>query len=126
MSDGNNAELIGLDPSIFDVLSQKGEHDLHVGLNKAGQIRLYASSGDGNTLSISIASGYKITGIEFKFGSTGTSAKVNLGGVEKSISNTKDQTIPYRDLEISNFSIQNTGTSQIYILSITITYVSVN
>ena len=68
----NNAATIGLDQGIFTVLSIKNSPGQEIGLNKAGQIRIYTdrNDGNGNTLKISIADGYKITKIEFEFGAS--------------------------------------------------------
>ena len=55
----NNAALVGLDETMFTVLSDKGKASNHIGLNKAGDIRLYAhkDSGNGCTLTVNIAEG---------------------------------------------------------------------
>ena len=55
----NNAELVGLDADIFTVLSDKCSASNEVGLNKAGNIRLYAhkDSGNGTKLIVSITGG---------------------------------------------------------------------
>ncbi|HHV33658.1 MAG TPA: hypothetical protein GXX71_03095, partial [Acholeplasma sp.] len=37
----NNAASIGLDPTIFNVITNKGSSSYEVGLNKDGTIRLY-------------------------------------------------------------------------------------
>ena len=53
----NNAATVGLDASLFTVLSDKGGHSQNVGLNKDGTIRLYAKEGNGNILSVSMTGG---------------------------------------------------------------------
>ncbi len=119
MVDGNNAETVGLDPLAFSVVATKGSASNNVGLNKAGQIRLYAnsSSGNGNELTISSLTGATITSIEIAFGTTVGSFTVN--GVEGS----KDTTTYAINAE--SFTIKNTtsgASTQVYILSITINY----
>jgi hypothetical protein len=125
MVDGNNAAIIGLDPAIFNVVSTpRVVIPLHVGLNKAGQIRLYNSTdGQGNILTISIDSAYTITNVKFEFGTTVSTAKIITGTTEQfNGALTASGTLTYSGLDVSVFSIQNIGTAQIYILSIEITY----
>ncbi|MFU8785802.1 MAG: immunoglobulin-like domain-containing protein [Candidatus Izemoplasmataceae bacterium] len=130
----NNAATIGLDEDLFTVLSIKNVPSNQIGLNTAGQIRIYAdrATGDGNTLSISIAEGYTITKVEFVFGAStnNPTAELILGTTEYSLVNTDltNTTLTYDELDITTFTLQNTdnaGTSnaQIYILQIKITYV---
>jgi len=126
MTGGNDAALIGLDPLIFSVVStQRVKNPLHVGLNTSGQIRLYNDAeGTGNILTISIDSAYVITDVEFVFGTTVTSALILTGTTEQlNGALTASSTLTYTGLTENQFSIQNIGTSQIYILSIKITYV---
>lgn len=54
----NNAAAIGLDATKFEVISEKGGASNHVGLNKAGNIRLYSVEGAaGNSLVIKAKAG---------------------------------------------------------------------
>lgn len=55
----NNAAKVGLDADLFTVLSVKGKASNEIGLNKVGDIRLYADkdSANGNTLTVSINGG---------------------------------------------------------------------
>lgn len=127
MSGDNNAEAIELDPNLFTVTSiQRNNNPLHIGLNNAGQIRLYGSSDtNGNILEIEIADGYTITDIEFVFGSNVTDALIYTGDtVQFDGTLSSNSTLSYNDLDVSKFSIQNTAssTSQLYILEIIITY----
>lgn len=128
MGSGNNAASVGLDQSVFNVTSDKGEGNNEVGLNKDGTLRLYyKDTSAGVILSVSIASGMKITGIKFNFGGTVAQAKILLGGVEAyNDTPTKNGSLSFDDLEVEGFSIQNVNTSnsQLYIKSIVITYVS--
>ncbi len=131
----NNAATIGLDQGIFTVLSIKNSPGQEIGLNKAGQIRIYTdrNDGNGNTLKISIADGYKITKIEFEFGASTNNpiGKLVLGAETHNLgtSDLLNTTKVYDGLDITTFSLQNTQTggsknAQIYILSIKITYAS--
>lgn len=137
MTDGNNASTIGLDSTLFTVLSVKGGQNYHIGLNKAGQIRLYGhkDSGNGSTLQISILEGYKITSVVFEFGASTNNAtgELKLGSetIDLSANDVKSTTKTYTDLDITSFSLQNThmtsdSVGQVWILSIQITYVPVN
>ena len=71
MTEGNNAETLGLDPDYWTVTATVCEqNDLYPGLNQNGEIRLYGSeTGKApNTLTIAIAEGVtgrKITGVSF-------------------------------------------------------------
>jgi uncharacterized protein YdeI (BOF family) len=135
-SPANNAALIGLDPALFTVTSLIGSASVEVGLNTAGQIRIYANrtNGNGNTLTITAAAGYKITAVEFVFGASTTSptATLTLGAQEVLLTPAEllNVTKTYTDLDITSFAIKNTFTSggttnaQIYILQIIITYVA--
>lgn len=137
MTDGNNASTIGLDSTLFTVLSVKGGQNFHIGLNKDGQIRLYGhkDSGNGSTLQISILEGYKITSVVFEFGASTNNAtgELKLGSetIDLSANDVKSTTKTYTDLDITSFSLQNThmtsgSVGQVWILSIKITYVPVN
>ncbi|MDL2292495.1 InlB B-repeat-containing protein [Acholeplasma sp. OttesenSCG-928-E16] len=133
MADGNNAGTIGLNADLFTVTAIKGSAGSNVGLNGAGQIRLYGNKADGvgNTLEIEISSGYIITDVTFTFGATTQSptALLTLGEVTENLAVAAIKNIDKvcSNLSITSFSIQNThqtsGTvGQIFILSIQITY----
>jgi hypothetical protein len=137
MTDGNNASTIGLNPDLFTVTAIKNSPNQNVGLNKDGQIRIYTdrNDGNGNILQISIAAGFKITSVVFEFGAStnNPTGKLTLGEnvYDLSTADLRNVTKKYSDLDITTFSLQNTQTggsknAQIYILSITITYVPVN
>ena len=136
-SPANNAASIGLDASLFTVLSIKNGASIEIGLNTAGQIRLYAlrTDGNGNTLSIAIGSGYAITGVEIVFGASTNSPTANLvlGSQTTALiaADLLNATKTYSSLDVTSFSLKNTqntgGTgsnAQIYILSIKITYIA--
>lgn len=129
MTDGNNAEAIGLDAALFTVTStQRDPNPLHIGLNSAGQIRLYgASTTNGNVLTISVASGYVITNVEVVFGASGAAATGSIqfdSDDATALSSVLNETLTFGSLDATSFAIKNTSTStaQIYILSIVITY----
>ena len=136
----NNAAIIGLDPEMFTVLGNVldgGSYTNPIGLNKAGSIRLYSNreTGEGNILTISIKDGYKISKIEFTFLPNGFNprkepekAELKLGEVAQELSKAQlVSTASFSDLVISSFSLKNnnmgTVSSQIWIASISITYV---
>ena len=136
-SPANNAASIGLDASLFTVLSIKNGASTEIGLNTAGQIRLYAlrTDGNGSTLSIAIGSGYAITGVEIVFGASTNSPTANLvlGSQTTALiaADLLNATKTYSSLDVTSFSLKNTqntgGTgsnAQIYILSIKITYIA--
>lgn len=137
MTEGNNAELLGLDKDLFNVVSTGrtiAPVNQHIGLNNAGDIRIYGNKDyiGKNTLAITIGNGYIITGVEiaYKAGSNSpTHGLLTLGNdmkqltAEDIISTTK----VYNELSIDGFSLRNnqdggTGNSQIWIESILITY----
>ena len=134
-SPSNNASAISLDSTLFTVLSIKNGASSEIGLNTAGSIRLYAvrADGNGNTLSVQIASGYTITGVEFVFGVSTNSptATLMLGSTSNSLvtADLLSVTKTYADLSIDTFTLKNTqntggagSNAQIFITSIKITY----
>ena len=131
----NNAVVVSLDPAIFSVTATNGAASALVGLNAAGQIRLYGerASGNGNTLTVTAAAGYTIKSVSFTFGtSTNSPAGVLTLGTTPTNLVTADLlnvVRTYEALSIQSFSLQNTATggtsnAQIYILSIAITYIA--
>ena len=115
----NNAATVGLDADLFTVLADKGANQNLPGLNKAGDIRLYAdkTTGNGNTITVSIASG-TINSIVLDIKQTATfvvkageTAVTEAGGAYA--------------INAASFSIQNTttgATTQLHLNKITITY----
>ena len=75
---------------------------------------------------ISIGSSYKIKQVVITFDKTVSSLDLTLGTAPaESITPTASGTITTEeDLDINTFSIKNTGTSQIHIKTIEITYVT--
>ena len=117
----NNAATVGLDADLFTVLAEKGANQNLPGLNKANDIRLYAdkNSGNGNTITVSIASG-TITSIVLDIKQTATFV-VKAG--ETAVT---EEEGAYA-INATSFSIQNTTTgvtTQLQLNKITITYES--
>lgn len=136
MESGNNASAVGLHPLLFSVESIKGAPSNEIGLNTAGQLRLYShrSTGDGNTLSVSIAAGNAITSLEIYFviaSNQATTATLMLGEEEVLLTEADLKTTKtYSDLNISNFTLKNTHmggstNGQIWISKIVIRYLGV-
>ena len=123
MTGNNDAALVGLDASQWSVIGEKGSTNNNVGLNKAGNIRLYAhkESGNGNIMTVSISEGTidEIT-LDIKQKAT---YEVKVAGKVLAATNETTYTIG-----ASSFSIQNTTTgdenTQLHLNSITITYTS--
>lgn len=123
---GNNADKIGLDPLIFTVKSNSLEvaprKYLGVALSSEGKIVLGELNGQGHNLEISVGLDYKITEIKINFASTSTSTTIVIG-------NLPPQTNPfsnnyeavYQNLNVNKFAIENSGTNNLEIRSITIT-----
>lgn len=120
MSDSNNASTVGLDEALFTITSDKGGQNNHVGLNQAGDIRLYAdkTDGNGNILTIAMAEGYTITQISLVIKQPATFV-VKANG--QSITGADN----VYNIDHTSCSIQNTTTgetTQLRLNSITITY----
>lgn len=115
----NNAALVGLDETKFTVLSDKGKASNHVGLNKAGDIRLYAhkDSGNGCTLTVNIAEGTIL--------SIALDIKQSATFVVKAGENVVTEAGGSYAINASSFSIQNTttgATTQLQLNKITIVH----
>jgi hypothetical protein len=128
MTTGNNASSVGLNPTIFNVVStERYPNPLHVGLNKDGQVRLYSGT-PGNILTVNLQSAYSsytIKSIKFSFGSSVTTAKIKADtDVIHDGSLTGNSDLSFGHIYSNQFSIENTGSSQIYILSIEINYLT--
>ena len=123
MTGNNDAALVGLDASQWSVIGEKGSTNNNVGLNRDGNIRLYAdkASGNGNIMTVSISEGTidEIT-LDIKQNAT---YEVKAAGKVVTATNETTYTIG-----ASSFSIQNTTTgdksTQLQLNSITITYTS--
>jgi hypothetical protein len=131
MTAGNNAATIGLDSNIFNVLAIKNSQTNFIGLNSAGNMRIYYhSTGNGAELQFSIATGYEITEVKYIIGGTSGNARVALDSVTHDYvgSNIRNTTITHSGLSITSTSIKNINTTnvQIYLLSVEITYIKLN
>ena len=118
----NNAATVGLDADLFNVVSDKGSTNNHIGLNKAGTIRLYAhsSSGNGNILTVTILDG-TIDAITLDVAQTAT-FEVKAG--ENVVTATEGTTYA---IGATSFVIQNKtqgATTQLHLNKIDITYTS--
>lgn len=140
MTDGNNAEIFGQSTDLFNITCIKGNPSNYVGLNaNDGTTRIYAqrSDGIGNTFSVEILGGKKITKIEIKLGagsnmtaSNNPSLTIKLGTQEIVITDPaqlSNTTLTYEKLNITNFSLQNTQNggdknTQVHFTEIVITY----
>lgn len=121
--DENNAYHLGLDTDIFTVDTVRSSNN--VGLNKAGYMRIYRPSPQGNNiLRVSIHESFIITDVEIFFGSEKGSAKITLGTEEIELES-PSSSISYNNLAISLFEITNTMSSgaRTDISSIKISYV---
>jgi hypothetical protein len=130
MTGGNDAALLGLDDELFSVVSDKNGGNNHVGVNKAGHFRLYAGSGGGTILSVSLTdNSYHITGFTINYGSTVAQAKIVVDGIEK-INETPNANGVHSlsNLSATAFSIQNVHTGggdknlQLHVKTISIDY----
>ena len=134
----NDAELVGLDPTIFSVISSKGSYSAQTvlyyksTLTVPSQIRLYNhSSANGNSITVSVAEGYEIVSIKITFAITGrangyviTDADGNVVG-EVATDATIDELEAVFDVNSGSFTLKNvhTGSSkQIWIDNIEIVY----
>jgi uncharacterized repeat protein (TIGR02543 family) len=129
-SQGNNASLVGLPASEFNVtgnILENGEYDpLSIGLNKDGSTRLYfKESGEGSILTIAYNSG-SIKNITMSLGvkNAGT-VNYKVNGSSKSVTGTFSESGAVSasyDINSPTLTIQNTNTTsnQLYIWSIDI------
>ena len=121
-ADANNAATVGLDANLFNVVSDKGSTNNHIGLNKAGTIRLYAhkDSGNGNILTVTILDG-TIDAITLDVAQTAT-FEVKAG--ENVVTATEGTTYA---IGATSFVIQNKtqgANTQLHLNKIDITYTS--
>lgn len=141
--DANNAALLGLDPNLVtvagNILRPEGAtYTNPIGLNKDNSIRLYASrdDGEGNVLTITIAEGYEITGIEIVFTADTYSEEKHATTAQLKLDDALEElvapqittgTLSKTGLAITSFSLKNTHqhatiSAQLWISSISITY----
>ena len=120
MTGSNDAAILGLDVSLWTVVSDKGGASNHIGLNKDGSIRLYANKadGNGNILTVSIAQG-TIDEITLNIKQNATYNVTVEGNVVEATSSTTYA------IGASSFSIQNVtvgASTQLHFNNITINY----
>ena len=130
MTGENDATTLGLDAAIFSVIGNKGSTNNNCGLNKAGQIRLYgySSNGNGSYFTVTIADGYVIDSIKITFSNTTNNKNCQLSVDGDTLTTTEasySSNVLESDINSDNFKLQNViqgATTQIYISSIEITY----
>ena len=120
MNDGNNATIVGLDETLFNITSTKTASGSYVGLNKNNDIRLYANKddGNGNILTISMLDGSSITKITLDI-------KQEANFVVKANGKSITGADNVYNIDYPSCSIQNTttgATDQLHLNSVTIEY----
>ena len=128
MTGNNDASKLGLDATIFSVVGNKGGTNNNCGLNKAGQIRLYGSSsnGNGSYFTVTSAEGYTIKSIKITFTNTTNNKNCQLTVGDDSTVFAGASTTWEVEINANSFTLKNVvkgSTTQIYIASIEITYV---
>ena len=112
--DNDAATYFNLDSTLWSVVSIKNEGSTHIGLNKDGDMRLYAykSNGNGNALQVTaLNAAYSITTIEISFANRGTNTVSNS---VTSLTGTNDvYTINDSVFTIKN--TQNSGSSNVQV-----------
>lgn len=111
----NQASALGLDDTIFTVLFAKGTGGTMAAYNR--QIRLYA----GNTLTITVAEGYVITGIKITYDTAWKNGgQVSVNGIAQSkvAAGVVDEVV----IGSSSAEILVTGSTHVGIASIEVTY----
>ena len=121
----NNAALVGLDPEVFEVITEKKSASNEVGLNANGTLRLYQNVNGGTKLTVIASEEMVITAIKFNFASTVARALI-IAGEEELHDDTlvANSSLFFGSLSVNEFSIQNINpeNTQIHINSIEITY----
>ena len=132
MDGTNQAALLGLNEALFSVVGDKESAQNNVGLNKAGQLRLYGAKvtdgvndqkGNSLTITLSDTTHYKLDSIKINFGGT-VSNSLTVGETVYTPTANGSQEIA---LTTNSVTLQNTinATTQIHILSIEITYTKI-
>ncbi len=116
--DGDITSKLGITDSNVTIVCAKNDAGTATGVNKEGSVRLYsASSSNGGSLVISVASGYLIKSIKLTYTQSSVEPTVKSGSVALEATNNK------YIVNSSSVVIQNTATSgQVQILSILIEY----
>ena len=126
----NNAALIGLDPTIFNVITNKGSSSHEVGLNQDGTIRLYYSTGEnkGTSMEIKVLEGYIIQAISYSIkASNSPDANIIVDNGEPVLYSGYTTGIQLDNIGASSVIIHNVNdaTLQMHISQIEITYTSI-
>lgn len=126
----NNAALIGLDPTIFNVITNKGSSNNEVGLNKDGTIRLYYSTGEnkGTSMEIKVLEGYIIQAISYSIkASYSPDANIIVDNGEPVLYSGYTTGIQLDNIGASSVIIHNVNDTnvQMHISQIEITYTSI-
>lgn len=126
----NNAALIGLDSTIFNVITNKGSSSYEVGLNKDGTIRLYSSPKEnkGTSMEIKVLEGYIIQAISYSIkASYSPDANIIVDNGEPVLYSGYTTGIQLDNIGASSVIIHNVNdaTLQMHISQIEITYTSI-
>lgn len=125
----NNAASIGLDPTIFNVITNKGSASNEVGLNKDGTIRLYSNPGEnkGTSMEIKVLEGYIIQAISYSIkASYSPDANIIVDNGEPVLYSGYTTGIQLDNIGASSVIIHNVNDAnvQMHISQIEITYTS--
>lgn len=122
-ADVNNAAIVGLDETLFNVTTAKNKASNEVGLNKDGTIRLYANaaSQSGTSLTIATLNDQKIASIEVVFGGTCGDITVNGEAATAGANGTYTYQVDATSVTIQNVTATNV---QVWMKSITINLAS--
>lgn len=115
----NNAATVGLDESLFSIVSAKNKASNEVGLNKDGTMRLYANaaSQQGTSLTISTLNEQNIASIKVTFAGTVGDITVNGEAQEAEAKKSFEYTVNSASVTIQNVTSTNV---QVWIASIEI------
>lgn len=115
MTGNNDAGLVGLSATDWSVIGAKGGGSNFPGLNKDGTMRLYASSGNGSTITVTNNSGNTISSISFDVKSGTPTVLVGDNEITGSSN--------VYAINSTSFTVKNAMTTgQVQIKSITISY----
>lgn len=120
MTGENDAAIVGLDASEWSVIGNKGGSDYFPGLNKNGDIRLYWTATETNTIVVSSLTYATINEITFEFtGDNYSNVYVEVDGER-----VEPNDMGAYEINSSSFTIGNNNTTnvQVRIKKITITY----
>lgn len=124
-ADENNASLVGLDSKVFTVTSAKKSTSNEIGLNNAGNIRLYANKGEGDGCELTVSVKDKtIAKIVINFVSNTPAALLSVTGLSENVTanGSAPLTVEYAEA-VSTFTIKNVtvdSSNQAHISSIEI------